>query len=49
MTPRTFRSSHADKWTSPRAYSDESLRYLKHGPVQPLDHPRGFWSRLFCR
>lgn len=45
MASRTFRSSRPDMWTLPRPYSDASLRYRKHGPIQPLTRP-SLWERL---
>lgn len=48
MSSLTYRSSRADQWTSPRPYSDASLRYRAYGAIQPMQHPRrGFWARLF--
>ena len=38
MSSLTYRSSRSDQWTSPRPYSDASLRYRAHGPVQPMDY-----------
>jgi hypothetical protein len=32
----------------PRPHQDASLRYIKHGPVQPMEQP-GFFARLFGR
>jgi hypothetical protein len=45
MSSLTFRSSRPDNWTLPRPHSDPSLRYHKHGPIQPLQQPT-FWERL---
>ncbi|WP_170304752.1 hypothetical protein [Croceicoccus estronivorus] len=45
MSSLIFRSSRPDTWTMPRPYSDPSLRYRKHGPVQPMTSPT-FWERL---
>jgi hypothetical protein len=42
---------HKDRpchWTSPRPYSDASLRYAKHGPILPMEQP-SFFQRLFGR
>ena len=46
MSSLSFRSSRPDKWVSPRSHQDASLRYMQHGPVQPMEEP-GFFSRLF--
>jgi len=45
MSTRTFRSSRPDAWVLPKPYSDASLRYRKHGPIQPMDRPT-LWERL---
>ena len=45
MTSRAFRSSRPDSWTLPRPHSDPSLRFQKHGPIQPM-HPLTLWERL---
>jgi hypothetical protein len=45
---RTFTSSKPCTWVQPRPYSDASLRYAKHGPIQPLEYP-SFFQRLFGR
>jgi hypothetical protein len=46
MSSLTFRTSRPDSWTSPRPYSDASLRRLIHGPIQPMEQP-GLLQRLF--
>lgn len=46
MSSGSFRSSRPDNWNSPRPYSDASTRYMKHGPILPMDEP-GFFSRIF--
>ncbi|MCB2050738.1 MAG: hypothetical protein KDE63_04835 [Novosphingobium sp.] len=46
MSSPTYRSSRPDSWTMPRPYSDASLRFRKHGPIEPMDKP-GFLARLF--
>lgn len=46
MSSMSFRSSRPDSWVSPRPYRDASLRYLKHGPIRPMEEP-GFFARLF--
>lgn len=48
MSSLSFRSSRPDGWTLPRPYRDASLRYLTHGPIQPMEQP-GFLARLFGR
>jgi hypothetical protein len=45
MASRTFRSSRPDGWILPKPYSDASLRFMKHGPVQPMAQPT-LWERL---
>jgi len=42
----SFRSSRADKWISPRPHSDETLRYMSRGPIQPMEQP-GFLEKIF--
>lgn len=46
MSSLTFRSSRPDSWTLPRPHSDASLRYHKHGPIEPMHKP-GLIARLF--
>lgn len=47
MSSFTFRSSRADRWVAPRAYTDPSLRRLHYGPIQPMaTSERGFLARL---
>lgn len=46
MTSSTYRSSRPDSWTSPRPVQDANQRFIKHGPIQPMDHKAGFFSRL---
>ena len=46
MASQSFHSSRPDRWTMPRPYRDASLRYRKHGPIQPMEEP-GFLARLF--
>jgi hypothetical protein len=48
MPTLQYRSSKPDAWTMPRPYQDASLRYLKHGPIQPMEQT-GFFARLFGR
>nr|WP_192895914.1 hypothetical protein [Parerythrobacter lutipelagi] len=48
MSQQSFRSSAPDNWTQPRPHSDPTLRYMRYGPVQPMDQP-GFFARLFGR
>ena len=42
MSSYSFRSSKPDRWSSPRAYSDPSLRALAYGPVRPMQEPSWF-------
>ncbi len=46
MSSLTFRSSRPDNWTSPRPYSDASLRRHIHGRIQPMEKPT-LLQRLF--
>ncbi len=46
MSSTTFRSSRPDRWTSPRPYTDASMRYMAYGPIQPM-HKASFLERLF--
>ena len=46
MSSLTFRSSRPDGWIQPRPHRDASLRYMTHGPIQPMEEP-GFLARLF--
>jgi hypothetical protein len=46
MASQSYRSSRPDGWTMPRPYRDASLRYMMHGPIQPMEEP-GFFARLF--
>lgn len=39
-------SSPPCRHTHPRPWQDASLRYMKHGPIVPLEKP-GFFARLF--
>ncbi|MGB3753368.1 MAG: hypothetical protein WA954_05645 [Parerythrobacter sp.] len=48
MATASYRSSAPDQWSSPRPYSDPSLRYRKYGAVLPMEEP-GFFARIFAR
>jgi hypothetical protein len=48
MASLSYRSSKPDGWVMPRPYNDPSMRYMKHGPIQPMEEP-GFFARLFGR
>lgn len=48
MSSLQYRSSKPDAWTMPRAYQDASLRYMKHGPILPMEEP-GMLARFFSR
>ena len=48
MSSFSYRSSRPDAWTQPRAYRDASIRYMTHGPVQPMEEP-SLLQRLFGR
>ncbi len=45
MASQSYRSSRPDGWTMPRPYRDASLRYMMHGPIQPMEEP-GLLARL---
>jgi hypothetical protein len=45
----TFRSSTPCQWVNPRPHTDASLRYMKHGPVLPMQSKLGLLARLFGR
>lgn len=49
MTPTLYRSSRPDNWTLPKPHTDANQRYIKHGPIRPMDGDRGFFGRLFGR
>jgi len=49
MTTSSYRSSRPDRWTAPRPSSDPWQRYIKYGPIQPMDEDRGLLWRLFVR
>lgn len=46
MSSLSYRSSRPDVWVQPRPHQDASLRFMKHGPIQPMEQP-GFLARLF--
>ncbi|MDC0886726.1 hypothetical protein OAS19_02920 [Altererythrobacter sp.] len=48
MSSMSFRSSRPDGWISPRAKPDASLRYMNHGPIQPMEPP-SFFERMLGR
>ena len=47
MTSTHYRSSRPDPWTMPRPHTDPSQRFMKHGPLRPMDEDRGLIRRLF--
>ena len=48
MSSLSFHSSRPDSWVVPRAYTDASQRYMKHGPIQPMNYRQpGLLARLF--
>lgn len=47
MTTASITKSKPDQWTLPRPHTDASLRFWKHGPIQPMEEP-GFLERLFA-
>jgi len=46
MTSSLIHSSRPDSWSSPRPFSDASIRLKKHGPIQPMTQPRLLWRLL---
>ena len=48
MSSLSYHSSRPDGWVQPRPHQDASLRYMKHGPIQPMHEP-GFLARLLGR
>jgi hypothetical protein len=42
MASLSYRSSRPDGWTMPRPHRDPSLRYMMHGPIQPMYQPSWF-------
>jgi hypothetical protein len=46
MASLSYKSSRPDGWTMPRPHRDPSVRYMMHGPIQPMEQP-GFLARLF--
>ena len=46
MSVHCFRSSRPDNWSTPRPYSDPSLRFLKYGKIVPMDDRVGFLGWL---
>lgn len=46
---RSFHSSRPDAWTLPRPVQDASMRFKTHGPILPMDEPRGLVARLLGR
>ncbi len=51
MPGLSYRSSRPDGWNVPRPHNDASVRFMKHGPIQPMEEPHspGFLARLFNR
>ena len=46
MTSAPIRSSAPDNWTSPRPFTDATMRMRKHGAVRPMHEP-SFLERWF--
>lgn len=46
MTGWTKHSQQACAWNRPRPHRDPSLRYLHHGPIQPMKEPCGILGWL---
>lgn len=49
MSATSYSSSRPDRWTVPRPHTDPSQRYMKYGPVRPMDEDRSLFWRLFVR
>ena len=47
MSVHCFRNSRPDTWSTPRPYSDPSLRFLKHGKIFPMEDRIGLFGRVF--
>jgi hypothetical protein len=47
MASLSYRSSQPDRWVMPRPHRDASLRYMIHGPIQPMEQEPGLFARLF--
>lgn len=43
-----YNGSRPDNWTSPRPYTDASIRQLKYGRIHPMERP-GFFEKLVAR
>lgn len=48
MANPTFRSSRADPWSSPRSYTDPSMRLQKHGRIRTDEELTGRASYRRC-
>jgi len=48
MTHYSITTSRPDHWTSPRPYSDASLRAMTYGRVRPMYEPN-WWARMTDR
>lgn len=44
----TKHSQQACAWNRPKPHRDPSLRFMAHGPIQPMQE-RGVWEKLFGR
>ena len=50
MSYLSSRSSRPCSWNEPRQYQDASLRFMKHGPILPMEkEERGIFRRLLGR
>ncbi|MEL7444970.1 MAG: hypothetical protein AAGK02_04065 [Pseudomonadota bacterium] len=48
MSSYNFHRSQPDRWSSPRPYSDPSIRAYAYGKVRPMHEP-SWLERLFGR
>ena len=48
MTSAPIHTSGTDAWSNPRPYSNDSIRRMKYGRIQPMEEP-GFFERWFGR
>jgi len=49
MTSHRFQTSRSCAWNEPRRPLAEWERRHHHGPIQPMEEPRGWFARLFGR
>ncbi|HSG33980.1 MAG TPA: hypothetical protein VLA37_05550 [Sphingomonadaceae bacterium] len=47
MSRHCFRGSRPDSWNVPRPQQDPVRRRIIHGPILPMEEPKGWFRRLF--